>query len=135
MPKIPAALKTAIAALSATQAANTASVATGAPRQWVRLAPARTPSALHTALDRAEVDQEYNRLRASPEALAKDLHAVKLAGDTLAAYERDWSLRTRSRVRTLAHAAARVKAAGTGGGPLRQSTLGYFGRIAAESEV
>ena len=67
------------------------------------------------AFDRTDASREYLET-IGPEGKLSDAENVKQESDMLSAMEREFRMRYRSRVRMFAHAAARVRTAGEGGG-------------------
>jgi len=83
--------------------------------------------------DRTKIDEEYVKKRSDKEAKAKDTAVPKIQGDFLAAFERDKRLQWRSRVRVMAHAAARRAGNGQTSGPLEKNTVDYLTRSLIKS--
>ncbi len=76
---------------------------------------------IHDKFDRSELSSSYTDLyKESGElgATCKEVIAVKLQHDWLAAAERAFHLRSRSRIRLAAHAAARTRSIGLDAGPV-----------------
>ena len=108
-------------------------------RPWVNFGPVAKVGKfeferLHDELfTRSDSNDNYAQLKTDSEAKMKDVQTAKLSADFLAGCERDYRMRTRSRVRMLVH--AEVVSAGAYGadtGPLRRNTLDWLGRIDAE---
>ena len=60
-----------------------------------------------------------------PNGSYRNAQAAKVQGDVLSAFERDWRMRARSRVRMLAHAASRSRTHGLAAGPIQGNILQY----------
>lgn len=84
---------------------------------------------LHNTFDRELANQDYLEARANPESSSNQVAVSKLAGDYLAACERDGRMRRRSRIRMIAHATARAWGNGQDAGPLRRNTIDYLQRV------
>lgn len=88
---------------------------------------------VHKIFTRESSTSNYTQLRANPEAKGKELHTAKLSHDFLAQCERDYRMRTRSRVRTLVHAGATLpKSNGSKAGALQRNAIDWLGRILTE---
>lgn len=70
----------------------------------------------------------------STTTLAKQVQSLKISGDVLAGFERDFRMRNRSRIRVLAHSGARSSANGQATGPLSVNSIGYMTRLMNEEE-
>ena len=79
--------------------------------------------ALLDVFDRKKLSDDYAKARQNTESLARDLWVPKLSSDWLAGFQRDQIMRTRSRVRFMAHAAVRQKANSIAEGPLTTNLL------------
>ena len=137
MAKVPAKTQTVIAAIAAVAAANATAVSTGQPRQWLNYKAAGGGGkfdfpTLVTVFSRIGVNTDYVGY-AAVSSMAKDIQVTKLGGDVLAGLERDYRLRTRSRIRSIIHTAVRAKVNGLPAGPLTLSTIGFLSRIAGDS--
>lgn len=89
--------------------------------------------AVHKIFTRKASNDEYVSLHADPKAKAKDLQTAKLSHDFLAQCERDYRARTRSRVRTMVHAAVMsTESTSKPEGSLQRNTLDWMGRILTE---
>lgn len=89
---------------------------------------------LHETLKRDKPNEKYVEARNEREAKANDIALPKLAGDFLAACERDKRMQWRSRIRMIAHAMARTAGNGQDNGPLRRHTVDYLSRIYMKAE-
>lgn len=107
-------------------------------RPWMNFAGVKEAgqfdfAAVHEIFTRKASNDEYGSLRANPKALGKDLHTAKLSHDFLAQCERDYRARTRSRVRTMVHAAVMsTESTSKPEGSLQRNTLDWMGRILTE---
>jgi hypothetical protein len=91
-------------------------------------------SGVHDLFTRDQSNDDYARFRTQPDTKSKDIQTCKLSADFLASCERDYRMRTRSRVRMLVHGAVvSPQAMGDSEGPLRRNTLDWLGRILAET--
>ncbi len=81
---------------------------------------------------RDAINDQYGSARADRKTTAGTLQSLKLAADYLAGLQRDYSMRTRSRIRMLVHAGNRAKANGMTVGPLQRNSVDWIGRIIAE---
>lgn len=139
MAKIPAQLQKVVKAVSKV-AANNALYATGkGSRQWNNFSALVAAGKFDftktkSIFDRSGVNSDYTGARASAKTQAKDLQVSKLGGDILAGMERDYRMRTRSRIRCFVHTAARAKANGVANGPLTLSSVGFLTIIAGDSQ-
>lgn len=89
---------------------------------------------VHKLFDRTQSNTDYARLKTQKGAESKELQTSKLSGDFLAGCERDYRMRTRSRVRMFVHASVVLPEANTSpDGPLEQNTIGWLGRVLSES--
>ena len=89
---------------------------------------------VHKLFTRQAANDAYGAKRSDKNALAKDIQSSKLTGDYLAGWERDYRMRTRSRVRMIAHTASRMAANGDNKGPLVRNSTGWIGNIMAEDK-
>lgn len=89
---------------------------------------------LFELFDRGAMDDEYNKARAKEGARANEVWIPKISSVLLAGFQRDYVLRTRSRIRYMAHAATRLKSDGKDNGPFTVNTSTLFARIEAASE-
>lgn len=111
----------------------------GAGRPWFNFSEAplsedqrtstRDEKELHAVCDRELANQDYLEARADSASSSNQVAVAKIAGDYLAAIERDGRMRRRSRVRMIAHAAARSWGNGQDAGPLRRNTIDYLQRV------
>lgn len=85
--------------------------------------------------DRKKLDDDYMKARNEPGAKSKDVWIAKLSSDLLAGFQRDYLLRTRSRIRYFAHAAARGKSDGMENGPIATNTTSLIARIDTAQEA
>lgn len=83
---------------------------------------------------RDDANQDYETARADEKAKSKQIALAKLAGDFMAACERDKRAQWRSRLRMVAHAASRHSGNSKDAGPLRRNTLDYLSRIYLKAE-
>lgn len=89
---------------------------------------------VHKIFTRQALNDEYGRLRTNPESKTTDIQTVKISADFLAGCERDFKMRSRSRIRMLVHAGVAMAAAnGNNQGPLRRNSLDWLGRVLAET--
>lgn len=88
--------------------------------------------AVHKVFDRKAGNDFYVKARSEGTAKGKDIHLPKISVDFLAGMERDFRMRTRSRVRMFIHTAARVSANGQDNGPLRRNTVDWTTAIFKE---
>jgi hypothetical protein len=89
----------------------------------------KTEDALAKVFKRDDANEDYEKARTDPDAKSKQVALAKLAGDFLAACERDKRAQWRSRIRWAAHALGRRWGNGQDAGPLRRNTLDYMSRI------
>ena len=119
----------------------TAMQAQGEPRPWMNFskddleesASEKTEEELDTVFDREQANEAYTKARSDEEAKSRDVALAKLAGDFLAAFERDKRMQWRGRIRMVAHAAARHAGNGKQSGPLRRCTVDYLERVFMKS--
>lgn len=89
---------------------------------------------VHKIFDRTQSNTDYARLKTQKGAESKELQTSKLSGDFLAGCERDYRMRTRSRVRMFVHCGVVLPEANTSpDGPLEQNTIGWLGRVLSEA--
>jgi hypothetical protein len=81
--------------------------------------------------DRKKLSDDYAKARQNPEALARDVWIAKVSSDWLAGFQRDHIMRTRSRIRFMAHAAVRQKANSIAEGPLTVNTITMLTQLEA----
>lgn len=84
---------------------------------------------------RSAANNQYETLHANGTGLVKEVQAVKQSSDVLAGLERDYRMRTRTRVRMFVHSANRNSGNGLAHGPLKVNTIGYIGSILGEDKV
>ena len=85
---------------------------------------------LHENFNRRAATDNY---ASKDKAQVKDVQTSKLSIDFLAGCERDWRMRTRSRVRMFVHAEVTSPASfGDAAGPLRRNTIDWMSNIAVE---
>lgn len=84
---------------------------------------------------REKANAQYETLHVSENGLVKDVQAVKQSSDVLAGLERDFRMRTRTRVRMFIHAANRSYGNGLAKGPLKVNTVGYITRLLGEDKM
>lgn len=80
------------------------------------------------------LNQEYVDARSKEDSKSNEIAVPKLEGDIMAAFERDKRMQWRTRIRMVAHAAARRAGNGLDKGPLRKHTLDYLSRIFLKAE-
>lgn len=85
--------------------------------------------------DRKKLDDDYMKTRNDTKAKSKDVWIAKISSDLLAGFQRDYLLRTRSRIRYFAHAATRGKSDGMENGPLVTNTTSLITRIDTAQEA
>lgn len=83
---------------------------------------------------RQSSNDAYVKARSEKSATSGDLQTAKLASDYLAGMQRDYMMRTRSRIRTIVHAGNRAKANGMDQGPLRRNSIDWLSRIVTEGK-
>lgn len=83
--------------------------------------------------DREAANSRYEELHTNGNP-AKDVQVLKHCADVLAGFERDYRMRTRTRVRMFVHAAGRSAAHGLAAGPLRRNTVDYVTRLLGEDK-
>jgi hypothetical protein len=83
---------------------------------------------------RDDANGDYEKARTDVKAKAKQIALAKLAGDYLAACERDKRMQWRSRIRMAAHATSRQFGNGKDSGPLQLNTVNYLSRIFLKSQ-
>lgn len=109
----------------------------GEAKPWMNLssdtlsekATEKTEEELAKVFKRDDANEDYDKARADTEAKSKETALPKLAGDFLAACERDKRAQWRSRIRWAAHALGRRFGNGLDEGPLRRNTLDYLSRV------
>lgn len=113
----------------------------GDPRPWMNFsgdglkvsAAEKTEAALDAVFDRESMNQSYVQARSDEAAKSSEVALAKIAGDFLGAFERDKRMQWRSRIRMVAHAAARRAGNGKTSGPLRRNTVDYLERMFLKS--
>lgn len=90
---------------------------------------------IHQLFNRDAANNEYGTLAGQQDAKSRDLVTAKLSGDYLAGLERDYRMRTRSRIRSIVHCGNRAAANGMGEGPLRRNSIEWLGRVLAEDSA
>jgi hypothetical protein len=83
---------------------------------------------------RDDANEDYEKARTEEGAKSKQAALAKLAGDFLAACERDKRAQWRSRIRWTAHALGRRYGNGRDSGSVRRNTLDYLSRIFMKSQ-
>ena len=81
--------------------------------------------------DRKKLNDDYLKARQADKAIVKDVWVSKISADLLAGFQRDYVMRTRSRVRFMAHTAARQKANSTAEGPVTVNTITLLAKLEA----
>lgn len=137
MAKISAQLQKVVKSVSGAVANNGKAVTGKGSRKWINFAdvvPAGKFDFKKTAtiFDRKATNADYAAARTGT-GLAKDIQTIKLGGDMLAGFERDYRMRQRSRIRSFVHVAARANANGTATGPLTRNSIEFLTRIVGES--
>ena len=109
------------------------------PRPWSNFSDTAIPAEqrpaskseteLKKTFDREKANENYVKARSSEDAKSTEVALAKLAGDFLAACERDKRMQWRSRIRMIAHAASRRSGNGNAAGPLRRNTVDYMERV------
>ena len=88
---------------------------------------------LHENFNRRAATDDYASKRKVRDTQVKDIQTSKLSIDFLAGCERDWRMRTRSRVRLFVHAEVAGPAGmGENTGPLRKNTVDWMANIMVE---
>lgn len=88
-----------------------------------------------TIFSREKANATYETLHANDKGLVKEVQAVKQSADVLAGLERDFRMRTRTRIRMFTHSANRNYGNGLQKGPLKVNTIGYITRLLGEDKV
>lgn len=109
----------------------------GEAKPWLNLsqqpltetATEKSETELAKVFKRDDANSDYEKARTTEDAKAKEVALSKLAGDFLAACERDKRAQWRSRIRWSAHALGRRYGNGLEAGPLQRNTLDYLSRI------
>lgn len=112
------------------------------PKPWMDLsgdelsekATEKTEDEIAKVFKRDDANEDYEKARADEKAKSKETALPKLAGDFLAACERDKRAQWRSRIRWAAHALGRRYGNGQDTGPLRRNTLDYLSRVYMKSQ-
>jgi hypothetical protein len=96
-------------------------------RPWVNFSDVKKAgkfdyAALHELFDRSASNDAYAKGTTDATTPGKDMQTAKLSADFLAGFERDYRMRTRSRIRMMVHGGNRAAANGLGNGPLRRNT-------------
>lgn len=121
--------------------AATAMAEQGDGRPWLNFsedpleeqADEKKETELHDVFSRDAANEAYVAARQNEEAKSREVALAKMAGDFLAACERDKRMQWRSRIRIFAHAASRCAGNGMESGPLRKSTVDFLQRIIMKS--
>ena len=107
-------------------------------RPWMDLqelgSTGKNEAELKTIYNRDIANEDYVTERQNPDATSAEIVLSKLSGDYLAGLERDTRMRRRSRIRMLAHSAARAEGMENDAGPLRRNTVDYLSRIYMKPE-
>lgn len=82
--------------------------------------------------DRSAINDQYTSARNQASATSGNFQSSKLSADYLAGCQRDYTMRTRSRVRMLIHSGNRAAANGMDIGPLRRNSIDWITRIISE---
>ena len=114
------------------------------PKPWMNFVDDAIPSEqrpeekkeveLKKTFNRKEANEEYAKIRGDEGAKSQEVALTKLAGDYLAACERDKRGQWRSRIRMIAHATALRAGNANKKGPLRRNTVDYLERIFMKAE-
>lgn len=81
--------------------------------------------------DRKKMSDDYAKARQKDASIVRDIWVPKVSSDLLAGFQRDQLMRTRSRVRLMAHAAVRQKANSMAEGPLTTNTITMLAQLEA----
>jgi len=84
------------------------------------------------AFARDQEAKDYQKAITTPESF-RNAQAAKIQNDTLAALERDTRMRHRTRVRMLAHVAAKLTTQGLEDGPLKRGVL-FVNRLKEQTD-
>lgn len=87
---------------------------------------------LKKLFSRQEINNQYVTARNSPTTTSGNIQSAKLSADYLAGCQRDYTMRTRSRIRMLIHGGNRAAANGLEIGPLRRNSIDWITRIISE---
>jgi hypothetical protein len=108
-------------------------------RRWFDFREVGTPvgkfeyEKLHTLFDRSKGNEEYIKMRKDKDAKVGEAQTAKISVDFLAAMERDFRLRHRSRIRLFVHASCRHTSHSQDNGPLRVNTIGWLASFSKEA--
>lgn len=113
------------------------------PKPWLNFAgddfetkaEEKKETALKQPLDREKANEDYLKARGDEEATSVDTAAAKIAGDYLGSVERDKRMQWRTRIRQMAHAAARRAGNGNDKGALTVNSTGFVERMILKSEA
>lgn len=88
---------------------------------------------IHALFTRDSSNDTYAKARQSATTTSKEIQTAKLSADYLAGMERDYRMRTRSRVRMFVHGGNRAVANGSAKGPVKVNSIDWLSRMLAES--
>lgn len=94
----------------------------------------KTEAAIHDVFKRDSANADYEQARTDKDAKSKQAAVAKIAGDFLAACERDKRAQWRTRLRMVAHATSRRFGNSKETGPLRRNTVDYLSRTFLKSQ-
>lgn len=119
-----------------------AKIATGtfgsAQRPWLNFDEVQAAgkfdyAAVHKIFDRSSANDDYVKGASDASTPGVNMQTAKLSADFLAGLERDYRMRTRSRVRMLIHGGNRAAANGLTYGPLSKNTEWLSRKMTATS--
>ena len=85
--------------------------------------------------DRRKLNDDYLKVRQQEKPKSKDIWIPKISSDLVAGFQRDYVMRTRSRVRMLMHAAVRQKSDSVAEGPFTANTITLMARLDTAQEA
>lgn len=105
-------------------------------RPWMNFAgiaavPKFDFKAMFNLFDRKKMNDDYLKARQSKDTPVKDIWVPKLSADLMAGFQRDYAMRSRSRIRFLAHSAVRQKANSEDTGPFTANTITLLTKLEA----
>jgi hypothetical protein len=86
-------------------------------------------SSLFALFDRKKLNDDYLKARQQEAPVSKDIWVPKMSADLLAGFQRDYAMRSRSRIRFLAHSAVRQKMNSQGNGPFVANTITLLAKL------
>lgn len=142
MPNIDSRFEALVTYLTAHEKEVAESVDKQEPRPWMNFsgddletkAEDKKEATLHDVFSRDKANEDYTKARNDEEAKSNETALPKLAGDFMAAFERDKREQWRSRIRTIAHAQSRRAGNGQDEGPIRRHTMEFLSRIFMKAE-